>query len=287
MSFTLDPQMKLGYTQLRVLDIQKQTAFYQSLGFQLIEQTTDHAIFGAGSNEPVLILVQENNTIPRPPRTTGLFHFAILVKSKEDLGHVIGNLANCGIRFTGAGDHLYSEAFYLDDPEGNGIEIYHDRPHDEWTIHEDGTIETDTLPVDVQAILDLYDPSRPWTGFPDGTILGHIHLNVSKLDDSLKHLYFDALGFDFKTNFHESAYFISAGGYHHHIALNTWMGVGAPLPPLASSGLMAYSLHLSSLEKLEELRQNLIKENVLFTDEGEKLVVKDVNGHDMIFGVTK
>ncbi len=131
MSFTLDPQMKLGYTQLRVLDIQKQTAFYQSLGFQLIEQTTDHAIFGAGSNEPVLILVQENNTIPRPPRTTGLFHFAILVKSKEDLGHVIGNLANRGIRFTGAGDHLYSEAFYLDDPEGNGIEIYHDRPHDE------------------------------------------------------------------------------------------------------------------------------------------------------------
>ena len=229
MSFTLDPQMKLGYTQLRVLDIQKQTAFYQSLGFQLIEQTTDHAIFGAGSNEPVLILVQENNTIPRPPRTTGLFHFAILVKSKEDLGHVIGNLANRGIRFTGAGDHLYSEAFYLDDPEGNGIEIYHDRPHDEWTIHEDGTIETDTLPVDVQAILDLYDPSRPWTGFPDGTILGHIHLNVSKLDDSLKHLYFDALGFDFKTNFHESAYFISAGDYHHHIALNTWMGVGCAM----------------------------------------------------------
>ena len=283
MSFTIDPQLQLGYTQLRVMDIQKQTTFYETLGFQILEQSADRIVFGAGSNEPVLILVHEENSIPRPPRTTGLFHFAILVKSKEDLGHVIGNLTQRGIRFTGAGDHLYSEAFYLNDPEGNGIEIYHDRPRDKWTINEDGTIDTDPLAVDVQAILALHDANREWTGFPAGTILGHMHLTVSHLDANLKHLYFDALGFDFKTNFRESAYFISAGGYHHHIALNTWMGVGAPPSPQNASGLMAYSLNLSSLEKLQELRENLIKEGVSFIDKREKLVVNDVNGHDMVF----
>lgn len=123
MSFTLDPQLQLGYTQLRVMDIQKQTAFYETLGFQILEQSMERVVLGAGSNEPVLILVHEENSIPRPPRTTGLFHFAILVKSKEDLGHVIGNLTQRGIRFTGAGDHLYSEAFYLNDPKAMALKF--------------------------------------------------------------------------------------------------------------------------------------------------------------------
>lgn len=283
--FTLDPQMQLGYVQLRVLNIDTQKAYYEALGFQLLAQTPTRVVFGAGSDEPVLILEQQDNSVPRPPRTTGLFHFAILVKNVDDLTYTIGNLAQRGVRFSGAGDHLYSEAFYLTDPEGNGIEIYHDRPQSEWTINEDGTIETDTLPVDVEAILARFNPDEPWTGFREGTILGHMHLNVSNLDDTLKHLYFEALGFDFKTNFHNSAYFISAGGYHHHIALNTWNGKGAPLPPMNASGLMSYSLNLSSEAALDALRQNLINTQVAFEDNGSQLIVKDVNNHDMIFNV--
>lgn len=283
--FKLDPNMQLGYVQLRVLNLDTQKDFYETLGFQLLEETASRVVFGAGSDEPVLILERQDNTVPRPPRSTGLFHFAILVKSVDDLAHVIGHLAQRGIRFSGAGDHLYSEAFYLTDPEGNGIEIYHDRPKSEWTINADGTIETDTLPVDVEAILARFNPQSEWTGFPNGTILGHMHLNVSYLDDALKHLYFDALGFDFKTNFHNSAYFISAGGYHHHIAMNTWNGQGAPLPPAESSGLIGYSLNLSSREALDALRQNLIAQQVDFEDNDTQLVVKDVNGHDMVFHI--
>ena len=283
MTFQLDPNMTLGYTQLRVLDLEKQTAFYKNLGFQVLTASSTEVVFGAGSEEAVLVLTKEDGTTPRPPRTTGLFHFAILVPSREDLAYVIGNLAERGVAFSGAGDHLYSEAFYLTDPEGNGIEIYQDRPKSEWTILENGMIETDTLPVDVQGVLALFNRERQWTGFPKGTILGHMHLNVSVLDDSLRHFYFDVLGMDLKTNFHNSAYFVSAGGYHHHIALNVWMGVGAPNPPANSSGLIGFSLNLSSRDKLDELRQHFIKEKVSFIDEQEKLIVKDVNQHDMIF----
>lgn len=281
--FTLAPQMQLGYVQLRVLNIASQKAFYETLGFQLLEETDTRVVFGAGSDEPILILEQQDDSVPRPPRSTGLFHFAILVKDVDDLAYTIGNLAQRGVRFSGAGDHLYSEAFYLTDPEGNGIEIYRDRPKSEWTINADGTIDTDTLPVDVEAILAHFNPDEPWTGFREGTILGHMHLNVSHLDETLKHLYFDALGFDFKTNFHNSAYFISAGGYHHHIALNTWNGKGAPLPPANASGLMSYSLNLSSKEALAALRENLVKEQVAFEDFDTHIIVKDVNAHDMVF----
>lgn len=285
MAFQLDPNMKLGYTQIRVLDLPKQKAYYEKLGFQLLNETESEVVFGAGSSDAVLILKQEDGSIPRPPRTTGLFHFAILVPSREALAHVIGNVAQQGIPFSGAGDHLYSEAFYLTDPEGNGVEIYRDRPKSEWTIHENGMIDTDTLPVDVEDVLSLYDPAADWNGFPEGTILGHMHLNVSVLDSELEHFYFDVLGFDLKTNFHNSAYFISAGGYHHHIAMNVWAGVGAAPSPPNASGLISFSLNMSSESKLEELRQQLQKENVSFIDEKEKIIVKDVNDNDMIFVV--
>jgi catechol 2,3-dioxygenase len=187
--------------------------------------------------------------------------------------------------FSGAGDHLYSEAFYLTDPEGNGIEIYHDRPRSEWTINNDGSIDTDTLPVDFNGIMALFDPQKEWTGFPKGTILGHMHLTVSKLSDELSHFYLDALGFDLKTNFMGSAYFMSAGGYHHHIAANVWNGVGAPLAPSIASGLINYSLNLSSIEEQNKLKQNLNEHHLSYDEVDGKIIVEDPNHNGMIFTV--
>ncbi|MGG0658190.1 VOC family protein [Rummeliibacillus pycnus] len=285
MTFKLDPKMQLGYVQLRVQSLDTQKSFYQALGFNLLNETSTEVIFGAGSSEPILILTADEDVVPKPPRTTGLYHFAILVPSREDLAYMVGNLMKMKAPFSGAGDHLYSEAFYLTDPEGNGIEIYRDRPRSEWTINDDGGIDTDTVPVDVDGIMSLYDPEREWVGFPQGTILGHMHLTVSELNDDLAHFYLEALGLDLKTNFMNSAFFMSAGGYHHHIATNVWNGVGAPLAPSIANGLINYSLNLSSTEELNKLKQNLIEYHVSFEEVNGKVIVKDPNHNGMIFTV--
>lgn len=285
MTFKLDPNMQLGYVQLRVQSIETQKRFYQALGFNVLSESSTEVIFGAGSSEPILILTADQDVIPKPPRTTGLYHFAILVPSREDLAYMVGNLMKIKAPFSGAGDHLYSEAFYLTDPEGNGIEIYRDRPRNEWDIKDDGTIATDTLPVDFNSIMALYDPEREWTGFPKGTILGHMHLTVSNLNDELSRFYLEALGFDLKTNFMGSAYFMSAGGYHHHIAANVWSGIGAPLAPSIATGLINYSLNLSSIDELNKLKQNLTEYQISFEEVEGKLIVKDLNHNGMIFTV--
>ena len=285
MVFKLDPNMQLGYVQLRVQSLETQKNFYKSLGFNLLNESSTEVIFGAGSSEPILILTASEDVVPRPPRTTGLYHFAILVPSRKDLAYMVGNLMKIKAPFSGAGDHLYSEAFYLTDPEGNGIEIYYDRPRSEWTINDDGGIDTDTLPVDLNSIMALFDPKSEWTGFPQGTILGHMHLTISELNDNLSQFYFNALGLDLKTNFRNSAYFMSAGGYHHHIAVNVWNGTGAPLAPSIATGLINYSLNLSSINELNKLKQNLTKYQVSFEEVEEKIIVNDLNQNGMIFTV--
>ncbi|MBK3494561.1 VOC family protein [Viridibacillus sp. YIM B01967] len=283
MTFKLDPKMTLGYVQLRVQSLENQKAFYKLLGFTIIQESATEIIFGSGSTTPVLILTAEEDVVPRPSRTTGLFHFAILVPSREDLAHVIGNLLEIGAPISGAGDHLYSEAFYLSDSEGNGIEIYRDLPRNEWQVELDGQVNTATEPIDFQGIMALYNPERAWIGFPTGTILGHIHLNVTNLDDAISHFYLEAVGLDLMTNFMDSAFFMSAGGYHHHIAANIWQGVGAPLPPKIATGLMSFSLILSSTDELNKLKQNLLAQNVSFSEVEGDLFVKDLNNNDMIF----
>lgn len=287
MVFKLDSNMQLGHVHLRVINILNMKDFYTKLGLQVIHEEENKVVLAIpDSRDPFLILTTDNNTIPRPPRTTGLFHLAILVKSREDLAHVLGNISQEGIAITGAGDHIYSEAFYLNDPEGNGIEIYRDRPRNEWIKDGKGGYVTATNPVDVQGVMTLFNPSRPWKGLPEGTVLGHIHLNVSQLNEQTTSFYINALGMDIMTNFMESALFISAGGYHHHIAINIWQGIGSPNPPADTTGLVAYSLILSSEEELQKLAHNLTIHEIPYTLENDQLIVRDFNDDLMIF-ITK
>lgn len=286
MTYKIDAQLELEHLHLLVQSLETMTNFYKKLGLQVLQSTPTQVTFSIpGNTKPILVLSTEEGVKIRPPRTTGLFHFAILVPSREDLAYVIGNLLNTGIPITGAGDHIYSEAFYLNDPEGNGIEIYHDRPRAEWLNDGHGGLITGTEAVDIEGVMALYDRQRPWTGFPKGTVLGHMHLNVSNINDATTYFYIDALGFDIMTNFHDSALFMSAGGYHHHIAVNIWQGVGAPVPAKKTTGLLSYTLSLSSQDELQKLLANLNDKQIPYTFENEQLVVVDNNEDAMIFYV--
>jgi len=286
MTFKIDAKLQLEHLHLLVQSLETMTDFYKKLGLHVLSQTSSEVTFSIpGNTKPILILSTDDGVTIRPARTTGLFHFAILVPSREDLAYVIGNLLNTGVPITGAGDHIYSEAFYLNDPEGNGIEIYHDRPRTEWISDGHGGLVTTTEAVDIEGVMALYDRQRPWTGFPIGTVLGHMHLNVSVINDATTYFYIDALGFDIMTNFHDSALFISAGGYHHHIAVNIWQGAGAPVPPKQTTGLLSYTLSLSSQEELQKLLSNLKDKGIPFTFDNEQLVIADFNDDKMIFYV--
>jgi catechol 2,3-dioxygenase len=185
------------------------------------------------------------------PNATGLFHVAILVPTRRDLALALVRLARARWSLTGASDHLVSEALYLDDPEGNGIELYRDRPREEWT-YAGGQLEMATLPLHLQDLLGELDERDAETGgAPAGTRIGHVHLNVADLADA-EAFYGGALGFDVTVRGYPGALFMSAGGYHHHIGLNTWAGEGAPPPPDGALGLRWFEVELPSAAHVDE-----------------------------------
>ena len=232
----------IGPVHLTVRDLDGAVTFYhERLGFRVRRRAGDVAHLGAGG--PDLLVLWSAPDAPRAPGSTGLYHFAILVPSRRDLAMSLGHLRATRTPLRGAADHLVSEALYLADPEGNGIEIYRDRPPDEWP-HEHGQISMANDPLDLDALLEERGHrDDPWNGLPPGTAIGHIHLRASNLVDADR-FYSDVLGFDIMQRLGDSALFLSAGGYHHHIALNTWAGVGAPPPPPGATGLRQFVVRL-------------------------------------------
>jgi catechol 2,3-dioxygenase len=179
--------------------------------------------------------VSAPDALPRPPATAGLFHLAVLVPTRADLACALRRVWEAGWHLSGAADHLVSEALYLSDPEGNGIELYRDRPRDEWRYAGD-ELEMATLPLDLEDLLAEPTDGSDASVMPDGTVLGHVHLQVSDLP-SARAFWVDALGLDVTVQSYPGALFTSAGGYHHHVGLNTWAGVGVPRPPGGARGL--------------------------------------------------
>ncbi|MGI8597046.1 MAG: VOC family protein [Thermoleophilaceae bacterium] len=169
---------------------------------------------------------------PPPPRwSSGLFHLALLVPSRAELARAVRRVTGAGGRFTGASDHLVSEALYLNDPEGNGIEIYRDRPREEWE-HTGGEVRMSTLALDLDAVMAELPAGDGPDGMPPGTVMGHVHLSVADLAET-ESFYADVLGFDVTVRSYPGALFLSAGGYHHHVGANTWTSAGVPAPALA------------------------------------------------------
>lgn len=241
MTQSLPAGTHISHVHLRVKSLERELHFYESLlGFSNFEQRdTTVALSATGQPPSQIVLTESPQALPRPPRTTGLFHVAIRFPNRVELAKTVLRLAQRGYPIHGASDHLVSEAMYLADPEGNGIELYCDRPVSEWKW-SNGEIAMATEPLDVDALLQEAD-GKEWTGIHPLTDIGHIHLNVSSLT-SAEEFYSKRLGFDVTTRSYPGALFMSAGGYHHHIGANIWAGRNAPRPPENVLGLIAFGI---------------------------------------------
>jgi catechol 2,3-dioxygenase len=255
----LDPRTSIGPVDLAVSDLDRSIAFYQrALGFQVHAREGENARLGAGGRD--LLHLEEVPGARRVPRTTGLYHFAVLLPGRSDLATALVRLAASGAPLGGASDHGVSEALYLDDPDGNGIELYRDRPREEWPRAADGSVAMTIDALDLERLLDGSPAARgdlrritveSLPPAPAATTVGHIHLHVADLEAS-KRFYVDVLGFDVATRYGAEALFVSAGGYHHHVGLNTWAGKGASPPPAGSAGLRWFALEHASAAEREE-----------------------------------
>ena len=228
--FRLPHSTHIGGVRLRVRDMAQSLAFYRDiLGFTVTALSENTNALSVGSAAPIITLVEHKDAIRKPQRSTGLYHVAILTPSRPALGKVLRRLVESNYQLGGASDHLVSEALYLDDHDGNGLEIYRDRPREEWKVVQN-QVQMATQPLDLQRLLADADPS-PYTAIPDGTIIGHVHLHVSDIPKA-ESFYADLLGLDVVVRGYPGALFMSAGGYHHHLGTNIWAGK-APPPPNA------------------------------------------------------
>ncbi len=271
---SLDPATTLGTVALTVADLDLAVAFYQrAIGLPFVSRSGDTVRLGIDAAAPLVELVGRPDAPPRPRRTTGLFHVAFLVPTRADLARAVRRVLQAGWRFTGASDHLVSEALYLDDPEGNGIEIYRDRPRDEWR-YADGALEMATLPIDFDGVMAELPPGDDAVGNAEGARVGHVHLQVSDLA-AAERFYHGVLGFDVTVRGYPGALFFSAGGYHHHVGLNTWASDGAPSPPPGARGLERFEVVVPETGELERITARVAAAGVEHRRDERSLLVGD------------
>lgn len=283
MNFHREPNTFVEQVNLKVQNIERSLAFYKDIiGFKVLEQTTTTAKLSADGKTVLITLEQPENVIPKQPRTTGLYHFALLLPTRADLGKILLHFIQIGYPLQGASDHLVSEALYLADPDGNGIEIYTDRPSSIWDWKNNEVIMS-TEPLDAQSLLEEAQ-GQSWNALPSGTVMGHIHLHVSELKKT-EEFYTKGLGFAVVSRYGNQALFISTGKYHHHIGLNTWNGIGAPEPLANSVGLVSYTLKFPD----EDTRKNIIHQlkniGAIVTEENGYFVTLDPSGNRILLQI--
>jgi catechol 2,3-dioxygenase len=240
-SYRLPAATHVGTVRLQVADLARSLGWYQRvLGFEVRRDERSAALRVPGSEEVLIELHEHRGAAPVPRRgRLGLYHFAILLPDRAALGSFLRHLATIGER-AGMSDHFVSEAIYLSDPDGLGIEVYADRPREAWRS-EGGQLVMATEPLDVQSVVDAAGP-EPWSGLPRGTTIGHVHLFVDDLDAAAG-FYHAGLGLDKTVWSYQGALFMSAGGYHHHLGTNTW-AAGAPRAGADDARLLEWELVL-------------------------------------------
>lgn len=275
---TIADETHIGIVALTVSDLSRSLAFYQEhLGLEMLSQKDGEATLGAGGQ--ALVNLREQPGARAVRGVSGLYHFAILMPNRLELARILRNFAEKETPMQGFSDHLVSEALYLADPDGNGIEVYRDRPRSEWP-YSDGKLMMATDPLDLQDILsELPSGDTEWSGLPAGTTMGHIHLHVSNISRD-EAFYRDVLGFELITRYPPAASFLGAGGYHHHVGINVWAGAGAPPPPPDAAGLRWYTIDLPSQEARQAVEQRLRSAGVEVEahDEGHFLRDPAANG---------
>lgn len=270
---TLEP--RVGYVELNVSNLDQSIQFYtEMIGFKVLNREANSATLTANGVDPQLSLIEEEDAVERPVGTTGLFHFAILVPTRQDLALALVHLSESGYPVQGGSDHQYSEALYLADPDNNGIEIYVDRDPNLWERDGNGGYVGGTFPLDVENLLTEIQVAE-WNGLPSGTRIGHMHLQVAEIQESEK-FYVDALGFDIVAK-DTHMLFVSKDAYHHHIGMNIWMGKGLPAPPENALGLRHYTIHFTE-EEYKTAKENLDSLGYTYTEDNNEITVKDPSG---------
>jgi len=254
--------LRLGTVTLQVADLATSLAFYEGvLGFRRLRrrdrsnEENARAELGAAGSEQVLLALHEKPGVrPAPPRgRLGLYHLAVLLPTRADLGRFLRHAQDLGVR-VGSSDHSYSEATYLVDPDGITVEVYRDRPRKEWLVSPDGEIQTALEPLDAPGLLRAAG-NAPWAGLPTGTTIGHVHFYTGSLAQA-EAFYHAALGLDKVTWRLPGALFVSAGGYHHHVGLNVW-AAGSPTATEHDARLLTWELLLPDAASVAEAAARL------------------------------
>jgi catechol 2,3-dioxygenase len=272
--FRLPADIRLGHVWLQVSDINHSIAYYETvLGLLVFERDDVSAILGTiEGNTPLVRLTERKGARPMAQQgRLGLYHFAILLPNRPSLARFALHLAEIGAR-AGASDHLVSEALYLRDPDGLGIEVYADRPRSTWRA-VDRQLAMATDPLDFEDLITTAGSER-WQGMPAGTTMGHVHLHVGQLEEA-SNFYHAALGLDKMVWSYPSALFLAAGGYHHHLGLNTWAGANAARPTDADARLVEWRIVLSSVADLRATADSLRSANYEVREDGADFLASD------------
>jgi catechol 2,3-dioxygenase len=283
----IDPALRIGSVRLAVSDLERSVDFYERvLGLPLGSAAGNTAQLGPDREHPALELVGLERPTPVSPRSTGLFHVAWLHPSRAALAGTVQRVLRGRWRIDGASDHGVSEALYLSDPDGLGIEIYVDRPREQWERPADGHgVKMATLPLDLDDLM-AEAPAEPAPATEPGTVVGHVHLKVSDVPRAAS-FYRDALGFEEQAQL-PSAAFLSAGGYHHHVGVNSWQSRGEGAPAQSAPGLRLIEFLLSDADALAALQHGLTDASAgPFPGEREpdRLSVSDPDGHPLTFAL--
>ena len=252
--YRLPDATRLGAVRLQVADLGRSLDYYQRvLGLRLLDRDTGQAALGAEGEEQPLVVLHERPGVRPVPRSglLGLYHFAILLPDRQALGRFVAHLGTLG-EHAGSADHAVSEALYLTDPDGLGIEVYADRPRSQWQ-HDNRELYMTTDRLDIRSLLAAAG-ERSWTGMPSGTTMGHVHLHVGELERA-EAFYHRALGFDKVVWSYPGALFLSAGGYHHHLGNNTWSS-GPPASP-GDARLLQWTIVLPAATDIGDAARSL------------------------------
>lgn len=277
----LPSDLRLGPVELTVIDLARAIAFYEAvIGLSVRHAGTGRASLGTAARD-LVVLVEEPAAV-RAGRHAGMYHYALLFESREELAHVVTRVARARVHVAGASDHGTHEALYLSDPDGNGIELAWDRARELWPAD---WFHYGPAPLDIDGLMALVRDGVPAKQAGDGLGIGHLHLHVGSIEDSLA-FYADGIGFEPQVQLPTAA-FLSAGGYHHHLAFNLWRGRNAePAPDVRTvAGLREWRIELSDPGAVEAVRSRLRRAGYVFTEEGDSLVVSDPAGIPLRVGL--
>jgi catechol 2,3-dioxygenase len=270
--YRLPEQARIGRVRLQVRDLSESISYYTDvLGFAVSAHEGPVAVLATSDGTPLIELHEQKGIRPAPRHgRLGLYHFAILLPDRRSLGRFVAHLAEIGA-YAGSADHLVSEALYLADPDGLGIEVYADRPRAQWQTNG-REIAMTTEPLDLRALVRA-GAGEPWTGMPANTRIGHVHFHVATLADA-EAFYHSALGFDKVVWSYPGALFLSAGGYHHHVGTNTWAS-GAAVATAHDARLLEWELRLPAADDIASAAANAARAGYKVREAGDDRLITD------------